>query len=65
MEGAAEARVTLVTVVPVEGRPDCPLAELPSKGGDFESGAEVGMEAVRGLQAVGEIGRSWARFRRA
>lgn len=58
MEGAADARVTLVTVVPVEGRPDRPLAELPSRGGDLESGAEVGIEAVRGLQAAGDIVRS-------
>lgn len=65
MDGDAEARVTLVTVVSVDGRPDCPLGELPSGAGDLESGADVGIEAVRGLQVVGESGRSWARLRSA
>lgn len=58
MEGDAEPRVTLVTVVSVEGRWDCALGGLPSGGGDLESGADVGIEAVRGLQVVGESGRS-------
>ena len=41
-DGAAEARVTLVTVVPVDGLPDWPLLELSSKRGERESDAEAG-----------------------
>lgn len=65
MDGAADARVALVTVVPVEGRPEWPLAELPSRGGDLESGAELGIEAVRGGHARGDIGGSSTRSQSA
>lgn len=52
IDGAADARVTLVTVVPVEGRADCPLLELSSKGGDLESESEAGPDVVRGGQVM-------------
>lgn len=65
MEGVADARVTLVTVVPVEGLPDRPLVELPSCGGDFESGAEVGSDVVRGAHGLGDISDSPTRSRSA
>lgn len=62
MEGAADALVTLVTVVPVEGLPEWSLAELPpSGGGDFESATESGTEAVRVGHSGGDIGRSTTR----
>lgn len=44
-DGSADIRVTLVTVVPDEGRPECPLLELSSNGGDSESGTEAGRGA--------------------
>ena len=44
-DGSADIRVTLVTVVPDEGRPELPLLELPSNGGDCESGTEAGLGA--------------------
>lgn len=50
-DGAAEARVTLVTVVPVEGLADWPLLELSS--GDLVSDAEAGPAlGFRGGQEV-------------
>jgi hypothetical protein len=62
MEGATEALVTLVTVVTVDGLRDCSLAELPPpRGGDFESAAELGTEAVRVGCSCGDIGRSSAK----
>lgn len=42
-DGAADIRVTLVTVVPDEGLPDCPLLELSSNGGDREPGTDAGL----------------------
>jgi hypothetical protein len=41
-DGVPDARVTLVTVVPVEGRADWPLLELSSNGGDREFALEAG-----------------------
>jgi hypothetical protein len=66
MEGAADALVTLVTVVPVEGLQEWSLAELPpSRGGDFESATESGTDVVRVGHSGGDIGRSTTRSRNA
>lgn len=64
-DGAAEAWVTLVTVVPVEGLAEGSLAELSRRWGDLESGAEFGTEAVRVGQAAADIGRSVTSSRNA
>ena len=63
MDGATDALVTLVTVVPVDGLPEWSLTELPpSRGGDFESENDSGTEVVRVGQVGGDSGRSLARF---
>lgn len=63
MDGATDALVTLVTVVPVEGLPEWLLTELPpSRGGDFESEIDSGTEVVRVGHVGGDSGRSSARF---
>lgn len=43
VKDGADIRVTLVTVVPDEGLPDCPLLELSSNGGDREPGTDAGL----------------------
>jgi hypothetical protein len=40
-----EFAIALVTVVPDEGLPDCPLLELSSNGGDREPGTDAGLGA--------------------
>lgn len=58
MEGAADALVTLVTVVPVDGLPEWSLTELPpSRGGDLESATESGPEGVCVGHSRGVMGR--------
>lgn len=58
MDGVADARVTLVTVVPLEGLPERPLVELPSCVAYFESGAEMGTDVVRDGQGLGDMSES-------
>lgn len=62
-DGAADTRVTLVTVVPEEGRTDCPLLELSSNCGDLESGTEVGPGAEVGAGQDANLSGIWSAIR--